>query len=73
MPGRARFQRADPANNGFRDVGHKLARLVDTSARSLHHVGNVGAVHNAAAVEAGLETEHAYRFCRDVRLLAGRN
>jgi hypothetical protein len=66
MPGPARFQRrGDPANNGFRDVGHKLARLVDAFARSLHRVGNVGAVHHAAAVEAGLGTEHAYKFCRD--------
>jgi hypothetical protein len=66
MLGPARFQRrGDPANNGFRDVGHKLARLVDAFARSLHRVGNVGAVHHAAAVEAGLGTEHAYKFCRD--------
>ena len=52
MPGPARFQRrGDPANNGFRDVGHKLVRLVDAFARSLHRVGNVGAVHHASAVE----------------------
>src|SRR5215470_8301868 len=53
MPGPARFQRrGDPANNGFRDVGHKLARLIDAFARSLHRVGNTGAVHHASAVEA---------------------
>lgn len=51
MPAPARFQRrGDPANNGFRDVGHKLVRLVDAFARSLHRVGNVGAVHHASAV-----------------------
>src|SRR5215471_8605210 len=63
MPGPARFQRrGDPANNGFRDVGHKLARLVDAFARSLHRVGDVGAVHHASAVEAALGTEHATSF-----------
>ena len=63
MPGSARFQRrGDPANNGFRHVGHKLARLVDAFARSLHRVGNVGAVHHASAVEAALGTEHATSF-----------
>ena len=63
MPGPARFQRrGDPANNGFRDVGHKLAQLVDAFARSLHRVGNVGAVHHASAVEAALGTKHATSF-----------
>ena len=65
MPGSARFQRrGDPANNGFRHVGHKLARLVDAFARSLHRIGNVGAVHHASAVEAAPGTEHATKFCR---------
>jgi hypothetical protein len=63
MPGPARFhRRGDPANNGFRDVGHKLARLVDAFARSLHRVGYVGAVHHASAVEAALGTEPATSF-----------
>jgi hypothetical protein len=63
MPGPARFQRrGDPANNGVRDVGHKLARPIDAFARSLHRVGNVGAVHHASAVEAALGTEHATSF-----------
>jgi hypothetical protein len=63
MPGPARFQRrGDPANNGFRDVGHKLARLVDAFVRLLHRAGNVGAVHHASAIEAALGTEHATSF-----------
>jgi hypothetical protein len=67
MPGPARFQRpGDPANNGFRDVGHKLARPVDAFARWLHRVGNVGAVHYASAVEAALGTQHATSFVVNV-------